>query len=253
VVIPSEPLRFSVFKKISPKKISDEIIEQFKDLLGKGELKPGDELPSERELAELIGVSRPALREALNALQAMEFIEIRPRSKIVVKSVAERLVEDPLSRLLEDDEERVFELLELRRAMESWSAYMAAERATGRDIQKLQTIIDRDQDLLQKGRDDATTDADFHVTVSMAAHNTMLSHLMATCYDLLWKTQALSRKRIFRNAENHQRIAEQHLKIFEAIRDRDPRRASREARQHIEFVEEELRSVFHEKERAEAR
>jgi GntR family transcriptional repressor for pyruvate dehydrogenase complex len=235
-----------MFKKISPKKISDEIIEQFKELLGNGELKPGDELPSERELAEFIGVSRPPLREALNALHAMGFIEIRPRRKIIVKSVAEKLVEDPLSQLLEDDEDKVFELLELRRAMESWSAYMAAKRATDRDIEKLKAIIDRDQDSLNRGNDDAKTDADFHVTISMAAHNTMLSHLMATCYQLLWKTQTLSREKIFRKAGNHHRIAEQHMRIFEAIRDGDAQRASREARDHIQFVEKELRSVFHE-------
>lgn len=62
-----------MFKKISPKKISDEIIEQFKEMLNNGQLKPGDELPPERELAEMLGVSRPPLREALNALQKLGF------------------------------------------------------------------------------------------------------------------------------------------------------------------------------------
>ncbi len=241
-----------MFKKISPKKISDEIIEQFKDLVGKGELKPGDQLPTERALAESIGVSRPSLREALNTLQAMGFIEIRPRRKIIVKSVAEQLVEDPLTRLLEDDGNKVFELLELRRAMERWSAYMAAKRATERDLRKLQSIIHKDRDSLKRGIDDSRTDADFHVTISMAAHNTMLSHLMATCYHLIWKTQALSREKIFLKAGNHDKIAEQHLRIFQAIRDRDAERASREARNHIEFVENELRAVINEQERSEA-
>lgn len=240
-----KPITESVmFKKISPKKISDEIIEQFKGLLGKGELKPGDELPSERELAELIGVSRPPLREALNALQAMGFVEIRPRSKIIVKSIVEKTMEDPLSLLLEDDTDKVFELLELRSAMESWSAYLAATRATEKDVKKLQAIIGQDQENLKIGKDDAKTDADFHLTVSMATHNTLFSHLMASCYHLLWNTQKMSREKIFRKKSNRQVIAEQHLRIFEAINERDPQRASREARQHIEFVEKELRKVL---------
>ena len=92
-----------MFSKISPKKISDEIIEQFMSLLGKGELKPGDALPSERELANLIGVSRPPLREALNALQALGFVEIRPRRKIIVKSIAEKTFLDPLSLFISED------------------------------------------------------------------------------------------------------------------------------------------------------
>jgi len=74
-----------MFKKISPTKISDEIIEQFKDLLKGGEIKPGDELPPERELADLLGVSRPSLREALNVLQVMGFLEIWPTGSDVLQ------------------------------------------------------------------------------------------------------------------------------------------------------------------------
>jgi len=134
-----------MFKKISPKKISDEIVEQFKDMLSKGELKPGEELPSERDLAQQIGVSRPPLREALNALQAMGFIEIKPRRKIIIRSLVDKYFEEPLTVLIGDNIQKVFELLEIRRAMESWAAYQAAQRATNQDIEKLQLIVERDQ------------------------------------------------------------------------------------------------------------
>ncbi len=233
-----------MFKKISPRKISDEIIEQFKDMVSRGELKPGDELPSERELAEAIGVSRPPLREALNALQAMGFIDIRPRRKIVVKSITEKSLEEPLSLLIEDDIDRVFELLEIRKAMEGWAAYTAAERATGKDVEKLEEIVRRDQENLINNRDDAKTDADFHVAISMATHNTIQSHLMATWYNLLWNTQKVSREKIFKKKGNRQLIAEQHQRIFEAIKNGDKNRASREAKKHIEFVEKELRKII---------
>jgi GntR family transcriptional repressor for pyruvate dehydrogenase complex len=233
-----------MFKRISPKKISDEIIEQFKALLSKGELKPGDELPSERELADLIGVSRPPLREALNALQAMGFIEIKPRSRIIVKSIAEKSLRDPLSVLIGEDMGRLFELLEIRRAMEGWAAYNAAERATPADIAKLESIIQKDQNDLKRGRDDAKIDADFHVTVSLAAHNTLFSHLIASIYHLLWNTQKMSREKIFEKKGNRKHIADQHRKILAAIKARDRERASREARKHIEFVESEIREAL---------
>ncbi len=235
-----------MFKKISPRKISDEIIEQFKELLSKGELKPGDELPSERELAESIGVSRPPLREALNALQAMGFIEIRPRSKIIVKSLVERSIDDPLSLLISEDLEKIFELLDIRRAMESWAAYTAAQKATKEDIKKLEKIIKKDQENLKTGMDDAKTDADFHIAISLAAHNTILSHLTASCYNILWNSQKMSRKKLFKRKENSQRIAEQHLRIFKAIKAKNPAEASRRAREHIDFVEKELRKIISE-------
>jgi len=233
-----------MFKKISPKKISDEIIEQFKDMLNRGELSPGDELPPERELAEMLGVSRPPLREALNVLQTMGFIEIMPRKKIIVRSLARKYVEDPIGLLVEDDIEKIFELLEIRKAMEGWAAYTASERATKEDIERLARIIEKDQENLKNKKDDAKTDADFHVAVSMATHNTIQAHLMASWYNLLWNTQRVSREKLFRKESNRRFIADQHMRIFQAIKDRDPKRASREARDHIAFVERELREIL---------
>jgi len=233
-----------MFKRISPRKISDEIIEQFKEMLNKGELKPGDELPSERDLAEMIGVSRPPLREALNALQTMGFIEIRPRSKIVVRSVAEKFLADPVSILIAQDMEKIFELLEIRRAMESWVAYNAAKRASKEDIEKIERIIKKDQENLRLKKDDAKTDADFHVCVAQATGNTIFSHLMASCYHILWNTQIVSRETLFRKEANRKLIAGQHLNIFKAIQEGDAERAAREARRHIDFVAEELRRLL---------
>jgi len=233
-----------MFKKISARKISDEIIEQFKEMLNKGELKPGDELPSERDLAEMIGVSRPPLREALNALQTMGFIEIRPRSKIVVRSVAEKFLADPVSILIAQDMEKIFELLEIRRAMESWVAYNAAKRASREDIEKIEKIIKKDQKNLRLKKDDAKTDADFHVCVAQATGNTIFSHLMASCYHILWNTQIVSRETLFKKEANRRLIATQHLSIFEAIQEGDAERAAREARLHIDFVADELRRLL---------
>lgn len=229
-----------MFKKISPRKISDEIIEQFKEMLSKGELKPGDELPSERELSEMIGVSRPPLREALNALQTMGFIDIRPRSRIVVRSVAEAFLADPVSILIAEDMEKIFELLEIRRAMESWVAYNAAKRASKEDTAKIAKIIETDQENFRQKRDDAKTDADFHVSIAQATGSTIFSHLMASCYQVLWNTQIVSRETLFKKEANRELIVSQHLKIFQAIQARDAEAASREAGRHIDFVSEEM-------------
>jgi GntR family transcriptional repressor for pyruvate dehydrogenase complex len=233
-----------VFRKIPSRRISTEIMVQFKDLLSRGELKPGDVLPSERELASLFGVSRPPLRDALNALQALGYVEIRPRSKIIVKSAVQKILEDPLSLLIGDDIERLLEVLEIRRGIESWTAYRAAERSTDEDIERLQMIVQRDQENVRENKEDAKLDADFHVAVSMATNNTIQSHLMASCHRLLWNSQKVIRQKIFRKEENRLVVAEQHLRILEAIKDKDSFGASTEAIKHIDFAEKELTRIF---------
>ena len=233
-----------MFKKISARKISDEIVEQFKEMLSKGELKPGNALPSEREMANMIGVSRPPLREALNALQTMGFIEIKPRSKIIVKSLTEKLLDDPLSHFIADNSEKLFELLEIRMAVESWVAFKAAQRANQADVEKLAMILQKEQVDFKNGIDDARTDADFHVTIALATQNTLIPHIVASCYQILWNQQKVSREKIFRKKGNMQLVAAQHRKIFEAIKNKDADSASIEARKHIDFVEKELRDVL---------
>jgi DNA-binding FadR family transcriptional regulator len=78
----------------------------------------------------------------------------------------------------------------------------------------------------------------------MATHNTLFSHLMASCYHLLWDTQKISRARIFKRKDNPKRIVEQHRRIVQGIKDRDAERAGREAGRHIDFVERELRMIM---------
>jgi DNA-binding FadR family transcriptional regulator len=100
----------------------------------------------------MIGVSRPPLREALNSLQMMGFIEIGPRSKIILRFAATQFFEGPINLLIGDDVHRILELLEIGKIMESWSGYKAAERSTEEDIVNLRRIIEKDQEILGKTR-----------------------------------------------------------------------------------------------------
>jgi len=174
----------------------------------------------------------------------MGFIELRPRSRIVVRSIVDKFLGDPVSILIAEDMEKLFELLEIRRAMETWVAYSAAKKASLESIRKIEKIIEKDQENLKLKRDDAKTDADFHVSIAQATENTIFSHLMASCYHILWNTQAVSRETLFKKEGNRELIAQQHLDIFKAIQRRDAEGAAREARRHIDFVAEELRRLL---------
>ncbi len=233
-----------MFKKIPARKISDEIVDQFIDLIERGILKPGDKLPPEREMAKELGISRLPLREALKALQTMGFIDIQNRRKILVQPMTKNALQDPLSMVLDGNIQKVFELLEIRKALEAWAASRATEMADDEDIAELSQVISRMKRDFHEGVLGDKADADFHLAISRATHNTILSHLMATWYHLLWNCQKVSREKLFSKEKNRKLLLNQHIEIFEAIKNRERERAGEAAQRHILFVEEELQRDF---------
>ncbi len=235
-----------MFKKIPARKISDEIVDQFIDLIERGILKPGDKLPPEREMAKELGISRLPLREALKALQTMGFLDIQNRRKILVQPMTKSSLQDPLSHVLDGNIQKVFELLEIRKVLETWAASRATEMADQNDIEELEAIITRMKKDFKEGVLGDKADADFHLAISRATHNTILSHLMATWYHLLWNCQKVSREKLFSKEENRKILLNQHIEIFEAIKDHAKERAGEAAQRHILFVEEELKKDLQE-------
>ncbi len=111
-----------MFMPIKRQRVSDEIVDQVKNLISQGKLKPGDRLSPERKLIEEFGVSRPSLREALNSLVAQGFLEVKQGDRTFVKSITSEKPQDPLSLLLKADTQKSFHLIEVRKAMETWGA-----------------------------------------------------------------------------------------------------------------------------------
>ena len=103
----------NIYTQIRPHKISEEIVNQIKSLIKDGKLQPGQKLPPERTLADLLGVGRSSLREAINILEALGFVEIRNRKGIFVRPVSSPIISDPLRQILEEDKSKLYELYEL--------------------------------------------------------------------------------------------------------------------------------------------
>src|SRR4030042_99910 len=112
----------SMFKQIKIRKISEEIVDQIKTAILEGQLKPGDKLPPERELIKELGISRVSLREALNSLESMGFVEIRQGGGSYVRSVVAERVKDPLNLMIKENVNKVFDLIEVRKGLETWAA-----------------------------------------------------------------------------------------------------------------------------------
>ena len=224
------------FKPIKQEKISAKIVAQIKSLIKEGDLKPGDALPPERELVKVFNVSRASLREALNSLAGMGFLEMSQKHRTIVKSLASGRMTEPLHLLIKDDIKTVFELLEVRKAIETWNAYHAAKRAKDDDIARLEKSLDLMRTKIEQRISAVEDDADFHLAMAEATHNKVQTHLMFSIYDLLKESLGGYYESI-----RMQDIYDQHCKVVEAIKKRDPDLASRRMQEHLDYVESRVK------------
>jgi GntR family transcriptional repressor for pyruvate dehydrogenase complex len=228
-----------MFKSVKRTRVSDEVVNQIKNLISEGQLKPGDRLPPERELIKQFGVSRPSLREALNSLVTLGFLEVKQSKRTFVKSVASERMEDPLSFLIKTDTQKIFDLIEVRKAMEAWGASQAAQRATEEDIKRLESIIAEMEKAIEEGRAWDKEDADFHLAIAQATHNMVQTHIMSTIYDLLRESAA----KLFTDKTKIKKLLQQHSRIVSAIKSRSCEKARERALEHLDYVDSEVRTL----------
>jgi len=226
-----------MFKSVKHIRVSDEIVNQIKTLISEGRLKPGDRLPPERDLVKEFSVSRPSLREALNSLVAMGFLETKGK-RTFIKSVATESMQNPLSLLIKADTQKLFDLIEVRKAIETWGVFHAAQRATEEDIDQLRNIIDEMKKAFEAGRSWEKQDADFHLGIAQATHNTIQTHVMSTIYDLLRESVA----KIFRDQAKVKKLLDHHQRIFNAIKNHSPDHARERILEHLNYVESEVKA-----------
>ena len=230
-----------MFKSVKHVKVSDEIVNQIKALISEGKLKPGDRLPPERDLIKEFGVSRPSLREALNSLVAVGFLEVKGK-RTFIKSMAESM-QNSLSLLLKTDTKKIFDLIEVRKALEAWSSFLAAQRATEEDIKQLENIIEEMKKAFEEGRSWEKQDADFHLGIAQATHNTIQTHMMSTIYDLLRESVA----RVFKDRSKVKKLLDHHYRIFSAIKNHSPEKAREKTLDHLNYVESEVKAFGNKK------
>jgi GntR family transcriptional repressor for pyruvate dehydrogenase complex len=237
-----------VLEPIRPKKISEEIVNQIKQLIANGELKPGDRIPSERELATMLGVSRPSVREAIMVLDAMGFLESRQGGGTFVKALTEGSIMDPLAKLVEKrDPELLRSLAEVRMGLESWSAYLAAQRADARDIAELRRLYYVMEQQAARGGWDPEVDAEFHYAITAASHNSLQMHVLDSIHSLFHTTIQVALKEFYQQEGHVQLLLTQHREIMEAIIERKPEKARQQMMNHLALVEEKMAQLLSEK------
>jgi GntR family transcriptional repressor for pyruvate dehydrogenase complex len=230
------------FRSVQPEKISTSVTHQIELLILRGILRPGERLPSERELSERLGISRPSLREAVAELQDKGLLTSKAGAGIYVADVLGGAFAPGLIRLFAAHDEVVFDYIAFRRDMEGLAAERAARLASDTDLRVIQAIFDKMVAAHTKRdpADEALLDADFHLSLIEASHNVIMLHMMRSMYELLREGVFYNRQIMFRNRSTRDLLLDQHRAINEAVQARDPAGARAAVEAHLNFVEQAL-------------
>jgi DNA-binding FadR family transcriptional regulator len=225
-----------MFKPIKKAKVYEEIVAKIKDMVEKGRFKSGDQLPVERELAEVFRVSRSSVREALRSLESQGFIESRQGDGTYIARQPVESIVRPLASVILTEKDDQMELFEMRRMIEPDLAYLAAERATEEEIAMMEKVLDLQQEQIDRGEYETDVDRNFHYIMARAARNKALLRITDNIIDLL----AESRDQYLQVEGRPQKSILRHREVLEAIRARDPERAEKCMLEHLVDIETSL-------------
>ena len=223
-------------------RISDAVASNLEKRILEGSLKPGDRLPSERDFALELGVSRPSLREAIQKLVAKGMLTKRHGGGNFVTDRLDAHFVDPWQEMLSGHPMLHSDLLEFRQMLESQAAYLAADRATDADIQRLDAAYAALESVYARNdlADCIDTDVIFHQTIAEAAHNVLIGHLSASLMRVIHGHVSSNLEFLHARPERWSQLRSQHRAIWQAIREHKPEAAADAARTHIEFVRQSM-------------
>nr|WP_286193345.1 FCD domain-containing protein [Boseongicola sp. H5] len=224
--------------------MSHSVVRQIEELILRGILRPGERLPSERELSERLGVSRPSLREAIAELQTRGLLATRAGAGIYVADVLGSAFSEALIRLFAAHDEAVFDYVSFRRDLEGLAAARAAVHGSDTDLKVIDTLYHKMEAAHSKRNpsDEAELDAEFHLAIIEASHNVIMLHMMRSMFDLLREGVFYNRQIMFKQRTTRDLLLEHHRIINDAIQARDPEAARAAIITHMSYVEEDLKN-----------
>lgn len=220
-----------LLKPIKRSRLYEEVVERLKEFIDVQQLKPGDRLMSERELAERLGVSRTSVRQALTALRVLGLVDIRHGDGIYLTRPPDAVLPS-LARELIESHEHLPAVVEVREAIESQTSRLAARRRTPTDLTEMRAALDEMACAIETGDDPANGDERFHWAITRASRNPILLQLWEQLAERIDQTRRASLARPGRPP--HSLAA--HELILEAIEAGNEERSSAMMREHLAVV-----------------
>lgn len=229
-------------KPIKPKKISDQVFEQIRELIFKGEFKPGKQILPERDLAATMQVSRTSVRNAINKLVTIGLLEHRQGQGTFV-SLPNSRKGNPLAAAMATEDATLDDLLEVRLGFECNAAELAALRATDQDLMSIEkSLMEMDEDFRTTDRISTEADVAFHMAVAFATKNPVLIYIMRNFYDFLFHGIRQNLLHMYEDKVSLQHVIEHHTSIYEGIKNRKSIEAGDAMRTHIRYVQNYFRN-----------
>lgn len=227
--------------KIQKKRVHEQIVHKIEEMLLSRELKVGDRLPSERDLARKFNVSRNAVRQALAILKEKELIEIRIGDGTYAKSTPEIPVVSSLADLLNVRRKEIIDPIEVRQLLEPQIASLAAERATDQDVEELENIVIKQQSQLKtRGFLTPEEDEEFHCKIAILSGNSILPKILTSTFIHVDESRLIS----LSNKRSPRLSLDDHQKIVNAIRMRDSEGAYEAMYNHLENIRKFIISKY---------
>jgi GntR family transcriptional repressor for pyruvate dehydrogenase complex len=216
---------------------SSRIAVEITRMIHDGSLVPGDRIPAERELADLVGMSRASLREALRELELRGLLDRRPGRGTVVVDVPRPHLDAGLLASIDSEGRLLREVMDLRAVVEPPIAERAAARGTAAEIADLQTLLDDSAAAAREGEPAveryAVLDVGFHLALARMTHNPLLDRLLQVTNEWM----APSRQSALLSAHRIEVSLLAHKTIFAAVAARDPATAATAMREHLDQIQ----------------
>jgi len=223
----------AVIEPIRRSRLYQGIVEQIEGLLERGDIRPGDQLPPERQLADQFQVSRASVREALRTLELLGIVETRPGGGTFVRRTTPDDLARPLTSLMARGH-TVADVIEVRGLIEPALAALAAERITAAQLAELEEIFAEQERKVVDAEPWAEEDTRFHEAIGHAARNELLTTMLGVVWDVLRE----SREQWLQTNQRAHASLDAHRRILAALSARDGDAARRAAADHIKAVGE---------------
>jgi GntR family transcriptional repressor for pyruvate dehydrogenase complex len=225
--------------KVRKTSLSDAVTESVISQIREGRYRAGDRIPTERELAEQLGVGRTSVREGLRFLERLGILEIRQGTGSVVRSLSlgevfEHLI--PVQTIIELPTKDVRYIMHVRRVLEAESAHLAAHNATEMQLEHLGKLLDRMAASLERPRDYLELDLEFHVVLAEAAGNPVLAQLTGLIRDIYTRYFEI----VLKDPEMNKTSLQFHRKVYVALRERDADAAHQHIIDHLIQAERDV-------------
>ncbi len=232
-----------LFDPVGHASVADAVVEQIEKMIVQGILKEGCKLPPEREMSEVLQVSRPKLRQALKQLEQAGLIRVHHGEGAYIAKLVGSAMTTALLELYTRHGEAFYDYLEYRQEQEAFAARLAAQRATQPDRERIQQLLHEMTKAWEAGDEEAAAEADFgfHKAVVDASQNITLIHMMGSIYELTRRGLFYNRDFLRTIDGSGETLLAQHHAIGQAILDADPVQAELASRNHLKFVEQSFR------------